>query len=114
MTLAPTQIGSVTSAINFLLGERSTGVFQLTGPRDVSYADVGRFLAAKLSVETSLVQPSSARSEGLPEGATPRYTTLDSTTLRNRFGLEVPDVWQVIESVTSSDVGQSRAMQNAG
>jgi hypothetical protein len=80
----------------------------------VSYADVGRFLAGKLGVEESLVQGSSARAAGLPEGATPLHTTLDSSVLRDRFGLEVPDVWQVIESVTSSGVGQRRAIQNAG
>jgi dTDP-4-dehydrorhamnose reductase len=114
MTLAPTQIVSVTSAISSLLSERASGIFQLTGPRDVSYADVGHFLAGKLGVESSLVQAASAGAAGLPEGATPLHTTLDSSALRNRFGIEVPDVWQVIESVTGSDVGKSRTMQNAG
>jgi len=114
MMLSPTQMASVSSAINSLLREQATGVFQLTGPRDVSYADIGRFLAGKLGVEASLVQASSARVADLPDGATPLHTTLDSAALRDRFGLEVPDVWQVIESVMSSDVGQSRTMQNAG
>jgi dTDP-4-dehydrorhamnose reductase len=113
MSLAPTPIASVTSAISSLLSERASGIFQLTGPRDVSYADVGRFLAGKLSVASSLVQGASARAAGLPEGATPRHTTLDSVEMRNRFGIEVPDVWQVIESVTGFDVGKSRTMQNA-
>jgi dTDP-4-dehydrorhamnose reductase len=97
-----------------LLSERASGIFQLTGPRDVSYADVGRFLAEKLGVESSLVQPASARAAGLPEGATPLHTTLDSSALRNRFGIEVTDVWQVIESVTGPEIGKSRTMQNAG
>jgi dTDP-4-dehydrorhamnose reductase len=114
MTLAPTPIASVCSAIGALLAERASGIFQLTGPRDVSYAEVGRFLAAKLGVEPSLVEVTSARSAGLPEGATPLHTTLESGALRNRFGLEVPDVWHVIESVTSADVDQSRAMQDVG
>jgi hypothetical protein len=33
--------------------------------------------------------------------------------LRNRFGIEVMDVWQVIESVTGLEIGKSRTMQNA-
>ena len=114
MTLAPTQMASVTSAISSLLSDRASGIFQLTGPRDVSYADVGHFLAGKLDVDSSLVQAASARAAGLPEGATPLHTTLDSSALRNRFGIEVADVWQVIESVTGSDLGKSRTMQNAG
>jgi dTDP-4-dehydrorhamnose reductase len=104
MTIAPTHIASVCSAISSLLDERASGIFQLTGPRDVSYAEVGRFLAGKLGAEPSLVQVTSARAAGLPEGATPLHTTLDSRVLRDRFGLEVPDVWQVIESVTSSKI----------
>jgi hypothetical protein len=32
--------------------------------------------------------------------------------LRDRFGLEVPDVWQVIESAMSSELDQGRALQN--
>jgi dTDP-4-dehydrorhamnose reductase len=114
MTLAPTEIASVTAAISALLSARASGIFQLTGPRDVSYADVGGFLAGRLGVDASLVHASSARSAGLPEGATPRHTTLDSNELRDRFGLEVPDAWQVIERVTSIDVGETRTIQNAG
>jgi dTDP-4-dehydrorhamnose reductase len=114
MSVAPIQIASVTSAISSLLSEQASGIFQLTGPRDVSYADVGHFLAGKLGVDPSLVQATSARAAGLPLGAMPLHTTLDSNALRNRFGIELADVWQVIESVTGSDVGKSRTMQNVG
>jgi dTDP-4-dehydrorhamnose reductase len=114
MPLAPTPVASVTSAISSLLSERASGIFQLTGPRDVSYADVGHFLAEKLDVESSLVQPVSARVAGLPIGATPLHTTLDSSALRSRFGIEVTDVWQVIENVMGPEIGKSRTMQNAG
>lgn len=110
MTLAPTHIASVCSAIGYLLTDRVSGVFQLTGPRDVSYVEVGRFLAGKLGAEPSLVHVTSARAAGLPEGATPLHTTLDSSALCDRFGLEVPDAWQVIETVMSSDINQRRTM----
>jgi hypothetical protein len=56
------------------------------------------------------VQSVSARSVGLPAGAAPRHTTLDSERLRNRYALAAPDPWAVIDSVidarnstTSSD-----------
>jgi dTDP-4-dehydrorhamnose reductase len=114
MTLAPTEITLVCSAIGSVLSERASGIFQLTGSRDVSYADVGRFLAGKLGVDSSLVQETSARAAGLPEGTILLHSTLDSSALRDRFGLQAPDVWQVIESVTRSDVIQCRTMQNAG
>jgi hypothetical protein len=67
-----------------------------------------------LGVDSSLVQETSARAAALPEGTILLHSTLDSSALRDRFGLEASDVWQIIESVTRSDVIQSRTMKNAG
>ena len=78
MTLAPTPANLVSSAIGALLEDRANGIFQLTGPRDVAYAEVGRFLAAYLGASSSLIMQTSAREAGLPDGATPLNTTLDS------------------------------------
>ena len=102
MTLAPTPIDLVCAAIIALLRDRPSGIFQFTGPRDVSYAEVGRFLAAYCNVDPSLVKETSARAAGLPEGSTPANTTLDSVMLRDRYGLEAPDVWQVLERLAAA------------
>jgi dTDP-4-dehydrorhamnose reductase len=99
LTLAPTPTDLVCKVIGALLHDRPSGIFQLTGPRDVAYMDVGRFLASRLGVEVGLVTATSARDAGLPEGSTPRNTTLDSSLLRGRYGCEVPDVWEVVEDV---------------
>jgi dTDP-4-dehydrorhamnose reductase len=96
MMVAPTPISTVTKAIAALMREGSRGVYQLTGPRDVSYADVGRYIAQHLRVDRGLVKTESAKSSGKPIGATPRYTTLDGTTLRVSHGVVAPDVWQVL------------------
>jgi dTDP-4-dehydrorhamnose reductase len=99
MTLAPTPMELVCAAIGALLEDRVSGIFQLTGPRDVSYADVGRFFARYLGADPSLVKTTSARGAGLPEGATPLNTTLDSNLLHTRYGFKAPDVWDVVERV---------------
>jgi dTDP-4-dehydrorhamnose reductase len=99
LALAPTPTGLVCTAIAALLQDRARGVFQLTGPRDVTYADIGGFLAAYLGADQKLVDQTSARAAGLPEGATPLHTTLDSSLLRVHYGLEAPDVWDVVEWV---------------
>jgi len=104
MTLAPTPADLVCAAIGALLEDRASGIFQLTGSRDVAYAEVGRFLAARLGAEPSLVKAISARSAGLPEGATPLNTTLDSSLIRERFGFEAPDVWEVVESIARREL----------
>jgi hypothetical protein len=38
----------------------------------------------------------------MPVGATPLHTTLDSSLLRMHFGLEVPDVWDVVQGVAAN------------
>ncbi len=93
MTLAPTPTEMVCAAIGGLLEDRAAGIYQLTGPRDVAYAEVARFIAAHLDADPAMVTETSALSSGLPPGATPRHTTLDSSALRERYGLDVPDIW---------------------
>src|ERR1700730_3630810 len=102
LALAPTPTDLVCTAIAALLQDRARGIFQLTGPRDVTYADIGGFLAAYLGADQKLVNQTSARAAGLPEGATPLHTTLDSSLLRVHYGLEVPDVWDVVERVATN------------
>jgi dTDP-4-dehydrorhamnose reductase len=102
LRLAPTPIDQVCTAIAALLQDRARGIFQLTGSRDVTYADIGSFLAAYLGADQKLVNQTRARAAGLPEGSTPLNTTLDSSLLRVHYGLEVPDVWKVVERVAAN------------
>ena len=102
LKLAPTPTDLVCTAIAALLQDRARGIFQLTGPRDVSYADIGGFLAAYLDADPKLVNQTSARAAGLPEGATPLHTTLDSSRMRVHYQIEVPDVWDVVERVVAN------------
>jgi dTDP-4-dehydrorhamnose reductase len=96
MTVAPVPVELATAAIGALLKQRLPGVYQLTGPRDVSYTEIGRRLAGELGVSPGLVEPFSAYSAGMPKGSTPRHTTLDSGLLQEKFGIVVPDVWEVL------------------
>src|ERR1700685_306566 len=102
LALAPTPTGLVCTAIAALLQDRARGIFQLTGPRDVTYADIGGVLGGYLGADQKLVNQTSARAAGLPEGATPLHTTLDSSLLRVQYGLEAPDVWDVVERVAAN------------
>jgi dTDP-4-dehydrorhamnose reductase len=102
MPLAPAPVGLVTDAITRLMHDRVTGIYQLTGPRDASYAEIGRFLADRLGADPKLVVETSALDAGLPEGSTPRHTTLDSSGLRERYGLQVPDITAIIEPMIAA------------
>jgi dTDP-4-dehydrorhamnose reductase len=101
MMLAPTPVELAAAAIATLLREGARGIFQLTGPRDVSYGEVAAYLASKLAADPLLVNQVSAASAGMPRGATPRHTTLDSVMLRERFGIDVTDPWTVIAAAAA-------------
>jgi dTDP-4-dehydrorhamnose reductase len=96
MTMAPTPIDTVATSIVRLMEDRLPVVAQLTGPRDVTYAEVGYLLAAKAGVDPRLVEPVTALESGVPKGSTPPNTTLDSSYLASRYGLTVPDAFEVI------------------
>jgi dTDP-4-dehydrorhamnose reductase len=101
MRMAPTPIDIVVDAITGLMHEEALGIFQLSGPRDASYADIARYLAIQIGADPALVGPVSAATGGMPPGATPLNTTLDSTALRDAHGLVVPDVWETLEPFLS-------------
>jgi dTDP-4-dehydrorhamnose reductase len=101
MLMAPVPMALTSDAILALLEGKSTGIFQLTGPRDVTYADAGRYLAKCIGADQDLVEETGALDNGQPPGSTPRNTTLDSSALRERFSLLCPDAWPVIETVMS-------------
>lgn len=102
MMMAPTPVAVAAAAIERLLAEPNPGIFQLTGPRDVAYSEIAAYLARLLGADPALVDPVSAYSAGLPPGSTAQHTTLDSSALRERFGIAVPDPWAVIDELVET------------
>jgi dTDP-4-dehydrorhamnose reductase len=99
MVLAPVPAGTAAAAISALLTNRAAGIWQLTGPRDVSYAETAAYVAARAGADPGLVRAVPAASAGMPEGSTPPHTTLDSSALRDRFDIAAPDPWLTISQV---------------
>src|SRR5262249_1975517 len=108
MTMAPVAADTVAQAIEALMGDRSTGIFQLSGPRDVTYERVGHFLAEQLGADKSLVARPSLETAGLPSGIEPAHTEMCSSALEQRFGIVVPDAWAVIDATVGRMRVESR------
>jgi len=102
MTMAPVETALAAEAIATLMNARTSGIFQLTGPVDVTYADVARHLASQVGADPALVVPVPAASAGMPDGATPRHTTLESSALHRQFGIAAPGPWEVIDRIVRS------------
>jgi len=102
MRMAPVPVAIVAAAITGLLDQGARGIFQLSGPRDVSYLEVALYLARKAGAGAELVRPVSARSAGMPEGSTAPHTTLDIAAICDRLGIVVPDPWAVIDDLAET------------
>jgi dTDP-4-dehydrorhamnose reductase len=102
MVMAPTPVSVAAAAIAALLADRAAGIWQLTGSQDVSYAEIGGHIARQIGADPALVQPVAAASAGMPEGSTPRHTTLDSGALQRRFAIAAPEPWPTIEAVLAT------------
>ncbi len=100
--VAPTPVSVAAAAIAALLADRAAGIWQLTGSRDVSYAEIAGYIAQQIGADPALVRPVAAASAGMPEGSTPRHTTLDSGALQRRFGIAAPEPWPTIEAVLAA------------
>ena len=102
LVAAPTPVAMAAAAVAALLAQRKTGIWQLSGARDVTYAEIALRLAGRLGADPGLVQPRSAYEAGMPTGSTPKHTTLDSSALCGLLGARVPDAWDVIDAVIES------------
>jgi len=98
MYFSPIPLSCVTSVLRLVLDTRLSGVLQVSGTRDVSYADAARIGAGLMRVSQDLVQPVETR-EKLPDSEPfPKNTTLDVSRLRADLGVEPPDVEWTIET----------------
>jgi dTDP-4-dehydrorhamnose reductase len=96
MSMAPVPIDVAALAVARMMEDRLPATAQLSGPRDITYAEVGGFLARQLGADPRMVEPTGARGSGMPVGSTPRHTTLDSSYLISKYGLTVPGAFEVI------------------
>lgn len=101
MVFAPVPLACIVCAITHLVRDRARGIFQLSGVRDISYADAALHIAGRLGADTSLVVCTSARTIFLPEGAIRAHTTLASDKLERRYGIKVPDPCAVLDTLVS-------------
>jgi len=79
-----------------MMRDRLPVMAQLSGPRDITYAEVGGLLAKQIGADPRLVEPVSVRQCGMPRGSAPRHTTLDSSYIASKYALTVPDAFEVI------------------
>jgi dTDP-4-dehydrorhamnose reductase len=97
MVMAPVPIGFVAEGIARVVEARVPGIIQVSGERDVTYAEAAVRLANRLGADQGLVRPQATGDVGLHCAFAPAYTTLDTTRLSDELHLCPPDVWSTID-----------------
>jgi len=98
MVMAPVTHEFAVEVLKRIAEDHLSGVFQVSGLQDVSYAEVARYLAHRLGASPALVAPVPAAARGIAAEAVPAHTTLDVTRLRCALGMEPPEMWRVIDT----------------
>jgi dTDP-4-dehydrorhamnose reductase len=99
LPLAPLAIDFAATAVTASLSCERGGVVQVSATHDITYADVARRLARAFGRPESLVVPVWAATKTEAIEYVPQHTTLDTTMLRERLGLEAPDPWAAVDAL---------------
>ena len=105
MYMAPVPLWFAVSMLKQVADMRLPGILQVSGERDICYADAAHLGARLLGADLGLVQPVDASQSGLYMEPVSAHTTLDIERLKSELGMEPPDVWLTVEeSFLSSPV----------
>jgi dTDP-4-dehydrorhamnose reductase len=97
--LSPISLDQVVEALAYVISSDTSGVVQISGEADVSYADVARHLAEHWSVHPSKMVPISARECGIPSNEVLTHTTLDAARLRALTGFQPPNPYELLDKI---------------
>jgi dTDP-4-dehydrorhamnose reductase len=87
---APVPVDDACALIARAAETRAEGILQLSGDRDLAYAEMARILAAGLGADPALVRPVAARLPGSRFFDYPRHASLDSSRAAALLGRPVP------------------------
>jgi dTDP-4-dehydrorhamnose reductase len=99
MVLSPIHMDQVVNTLIKLIEGEYSGIFHLSGEKDISYADMGYYLVSRLGLSPEMVSTISADPSLLAKGALPKHTTLDTTRTRHELKIEARSIWHVIDQV---------------
>ena len=108
MHLAPITLDDAVKAVIALAERTESGIFQISGARDISYFDAARHLAGRLGALLRNVNKAQARDLGFPEGEITTFSSLDSERYVQLTGWTPPDPYAALDAVFGASIAQAR------
>jgi len=94
---------SLAAAVNFVIKaakEKRGGIFHFSGAEDISYAEAALFIARRIDVDETLVQPIESRTDAIPFA--PTHATLYSDELNRNTGLVGIEALKTLSGLTDN------------
>jgi dTDP-4-dehydrorhamnose reductase len=97
--MAPIPLLFTVTVLYRIAQARLPGIVQVSGEKDVTYSQVAYYIAQRMGADFGLVQSISSKEANPGSETDPLHTTLDTTRLRTKFGIEPPGVWSTIDTM---------------
>jgi len=95
--MAPISIFFAVEYLCRLAEGRRRGIFHISAPDDITYADAAMYLANRLHVDPILVNPKKVADSDIMYEHNPSYTSLDSSDIENKLGIIIPNAFLSID-----------------
>lgn len=95
--VSPLPLHYVIEVLDFISRENISGILQISGERDITYADIAYRIAKRLGVSPDLVQPVTMQEAKIDTSKEFRFTTLEVSSELNESGLKPPSVQDTVD-----------------
>lgn len=113
MVISPVPLSFAVDVLQLVAELRLPGIMQVSGNKDITYAETACRIAQRMGADPALVQPVMSGDSGLYFEDVPAHSTLDTTRLKSDTGIEPPDVLSTIDrmiDVLTADLSGKREM----
>lgn len=98
-TFSPLRMSDVVAGLAAAIDDAGSGIYQISGAGDPSYADVARHFARRLGQPDDLVESALAVDNGIDPSDVTRFTSLDTSRITALTGWRPPDPFAVLDEV---------------
>ena len=102
--VSPLPLSLVIEVLSRVAEQRPSGIIQVSGERDITYAQLVSRLAEKMGTDLKLVQPIPSQTSRMFLEHLPRYTTLDTTRLVHDLGVKVPNTKTTVDLILDQNL----------
>lgn len=99
LRIAPITLDDVTQNLIAVVTDKGNGIYQISGNKDVSYAEIATYFSQKIGVSPELVQASLAAENGINSCNVTSYTSLNTQRVSNLTSWAPPPPEEVFTKV---------------